>query len=196
LELRALVNGALSILRRYAMNTGVTCNTVSRIIKGPGVVYANYEPTTGEGTILGATRGGNEFDPGLTLRDVAVDGVLGKVKGLTWKQRVEPTLTVRLVEITSDNLTKAIAGALEDGGSITGSPIADSTYLDNVALVAENNDGTEMVYMVKNALATAVNPISHPDQNEAVLEVTFTGHFDCTDMDEEPWEIIPLVLGS
>ena len=178
------------------MATGVTCNTETRLIKGPGVVYANYSADYGTGTLLGATRGGNDFNPGITLRDVEVDGVLGKVKGLVRKERVEPTLTVRLLEVTSDNLVMALAGAVSDGSSITGAPISDESYIDNITLVAENNDGQEIAYMVKNALATTINAIAHPDNGEAVLEVTFTGHFDCSALDEEPWEIIPLTEGS
>lgn len=179
------------------MKTGLSVNTPDRVVFGPGEVFVDFDEEYMTGTSLGATRGGSEFNPNRTIRDIAVDGVPGPVSQLRKRDTVAPTLTVRLLEITSANLTRAIAGAIEDvDGNIIGQEITSEAFLENVALVAEDTAGNEVVFILYNALATTVNPIATPDKGEVVLEVVFTGHFDLTDPETEPWKIIPIQEGS
>lgn len=179
------------------MKSGVTTNTAERYVFGPGEVYINFDEDTLTGTSLGATRGGAEFDLGREQRTIEVDGVLGPVKGNVKLSKVTPTLTVRLLEITEANLKAIIAGATNDvDGNVIGGEISDSTYLTNVVLVAEGSNGDDMIVVLENALPTAVKSISFPDQGEAVLEVTFTAHFDPADLETEPWHITPITEAS
>lgn len=179
------------------MKTGLTASTEGRMIFGPGEIFINFDEEYLTGTSLGATRGGAEFDPGRTQRNIAVDGVRGKVMGLTKIDNVEPTLKVRLLEITSANLQAVIAGATtDDDGNIIGGEIGEATHLENVALIAEDSSGNDFIVIIYNALATTIAPVALPDKGEAVLEVTFTGYFDPSTPDEEPWKIIPVAAGS
>lgn len=179
------------------MKTGLTASTEGRMIFGPGEIFINFDEEYLTGTSLGATRGGSEFNPGRSQRVIPVDGVKGRIKGLTKIDNVEPTLKVRLLEITADNLQAAIAGATtDDDGNIIGGEIGEATYLDSVALVAEDTSGNDFIVIIYNALATEIAPVSLPDKGEAILEVTFTGHFDPSTPEEEPWKIIPVAVGS
>ncbi|MBA7587176.1 hypothetical protein ES708_29194 [subsurface metagenome] len=60
---------------------------------------------------MGATRGGNEFNLNREIRDIEVDGVRGSVKGLRRRTVCRPQITCNLIELSLDNLIKAIAGA-------------------------------------------------------------------------------------
>lgn len=91
------------------VKSGLSGDTAKRILVDAGAVYLNYG-LPGE-RLLGATRGGNEFNPGRTLKDVEVDGVKGSTKGLRRVTEVRPQLTCNLIELSLDNLVKAIAGA-------------------------------------------------------------------------------------
>lgn len=88
--------------------TGFNADTFKRLIVGPGAVYLDYGLATER--LLGATRGGNTFEPGVTLRDVEVDGVKGRIKGGRIIDRVEPVLRCNLIEFSVDNLLAAIPG--------------------------------------------------------------------------------------
>lgn len=184
-----------------AMRSGVSAGTPQAIVFGPGEVLMNYAVEYGTGTSLGATLGGATFNPGITLRNVEVDGLPGPTMGLVHKEAVAPTLVVRLKEMTQANLMAAIAGAVASSESgednhIVGGAISDASYLENVALVAENQAGQEMIVIIYNALPTAVAAVNFPDKGEPVLEVTFTGHFDLADLESEPWRIIAIPEGS
>ena len=91
------------------VKSGLSGDTAKRILVDAGAVYFNYG-LPGE-RLLGATRGGNEFNPGRTIKDIEVDGVKGSTKGLRRVAEVRPQLTCNLIELSLDNLLKAIAGA-------------------------------------------------------------------------------------
>ncbi|MCE5190917.1 MAG: DUF2460 domain-containing protein [Actinomycetia bacterium] len=87
-----------------ALKHGVTSSTASRIVLGPGALYANWQ--NGTGTLLGATVGGGSFTITRSKYSVKPDGAKGKVKGLDFIGEVSATLTANLVEATVANLVK------------------------------------------------------------------------------------------
>lgn len=146
-------------------------------------------------TALGATRGGTSFDPGRSLREVEADGPLGPVYGLRRRQSVEPIMTATLLEMSRSNLTTAIAGATDEatpGGlrKMSGGPIVDDTFIDNVALVATYSGSYKpVVLVIENALVAEVADVDLDDKDEVALQVTFRGHFDPGEAAREPWII-------
>ena len=91
------------------IKSGLNVNTPDRIFVDAGAVYINYGLSTQR--LLGATRGGNEFNLNREIRDIEVDGVRGSVKGLRRRTVCRPQITCNLIELSLDNLIKAIAGA-------------------------------------------------------------------------------------
>jgi len=91
------------------IKSGLNADTPGRIFVDAGAVYLNYG-LPGE-RLLGATRGGNEFNLNREIRDIEVDGVRGSVKGLRRRTICRPQITCNLIELSLDNLLKAIAGA-------------------------------------------------------------------------------------
>ncbi len=177
---------------------GVTTETVKRLFLDAGAVYLNYGET--EERLLGATNDGNTFTIEQDVREIEVDGARGPVKGLRRIIEVRAQIVANLLELTAENLKTALAGSTmedyPDGEEKTHDKIsrkltiADTDYIGNVALVGEISGSQEpVICIIKNALVDGNFNIDTADKEEAGLEVTFTGHFDPDEMDEEPWEI-------
>ena len=190
--------------------SGIRAGSGDNLILDAGRVYVNIDITALEaaapvdGTpvdaavetaqMLGATQGGASFDPGRTLRQIELDGLLGPARGFVRRQRSEPTITANLIETTVENFEIAIAGLItETVGEftrITGGEIRDEHYLDNVAVVTRfKGSVTPIVIVVHNALVLAAPALNLQHGSEAVLAVTFTGHFDPLAADDEVWAI-------
>ena len=86
---------------------GVSSSTSSRVVMGPGILYANYE--NGTGTSLGVFQGG-EYKTARSLYEFRPAGAMGPVKGLIWPEEAIATIQANLTEITKDNLVKLVAG--------------------------------------------------------------------------------------
>lgn len=121
------------------IKSGLNAKTPERIFVGAGAVYLNYGLSTQR--LLGATRGGNEWNLNREIREVEVDGVKGPTKGLRRVVVVRPQITCNLIELSLDNLLKAIAGANQDPSDKQ--VVVESEYLkegDDVALTVLAND--------------------------------------------------------
>lgn len=102
---------------------GVTTNTAHRVLIDAGAVYLGFEDADAPGTLLGATRGGNVFEVTRVTRDVRPDGAKGPVKGFRRIEDVVAKLTVNLLEITAENLRRALAATYTSGTT----PITDES---------------------------------------------------------------------
>lgn len=188
--------------------TGLSADTADRLILDAGELYANIDISDLEsdgvtaalsaGVSLGATRGGSTFAPGRSLRDIEADGKLGPMKGFIRRQNVAPVLTVNLLEMTPDNLIKAIAGAsgtdttgtTDQFQKIVGGEIGDSDYLTNVALLATYSGTTNpLIVVVENAIVMEAPELGTVDEDEMVISVSFAGTFDPASPSDEPWAI-------
>jgi len=77
-----------------------------------------------------------------------------------------------------------------DHTTIIGGEIANTDYIDNVAIVGNVSGKTKpVICMVKNALADAGFSLATAPRDEAVPAIVFTGHYDPDDLDTEPWEM-------
>ena len=162
---------------------------VDRIILDAGAIYLNLKLENGEftGTELGGTQGGNEFTIESEIRQIAVDGVKGRAKGLNVLESVNPKLKINLLEITARNLAMAIAGSNLDTTSdeaydiLTGSDsIKLEEYLDNIAFVGRlGTDGGNkpVIVVVENVLQLDPVSIKTTNKGEVVLALNFTGHY-------------------
>ena len=121
-------------------NHALTANLPESIIFDAGVLYKNFVSPAEPGEILGATRGGSEFNLNAEMREVEVDGAPGPVKGLKRFVRVAPEITINLLSLTKENILMAIPGAKATPGDtefegydvITSGQIQDEHYFDNL----------------------------------------------------------------
>lgn len=174
--------------------TTVKETTPDHIVFGPGVATINLGETgTRE---LGMTAGGSTWNVVRTKREIAGDGLLGPTKGLVVRERVEARLTIRLKDITKDDIVAAIAGAdiSEDDpagwDTITGGAIETTDYFTNVAVAAAYSScGNDVIFVVENALPDGDFSMSLEDKGEGIIELVFLGHFDPATPTTEPWEL-------
>jgi len=96
---------------------GVSANTPDRLVIGPGAVYIDFLDVDSPGTLLGATKGGNVFELTRNIRDIRPDGSKGKVKGFRRIESVDAVLKVNLLEVTAENLRRALAVDSYSSGS-------------------------------------------------------------------------------
>ena len=96
---------------------GVTTDSPDRILIDAGAIYLGFIDATSTGTLLGATRGGNSFELARTIRRMEVDGAKGPVKGLRRIEEVVATIRANMLELTAENLRRAIAGAIYGSGT-------------------------------------------------------------------------------
>jgi len=91
------------------VRSGISEKTPGSILVDAGAIYLNYGLPGGR--LLGATRGGNEFNLNRVTRNIEIDGLKGAVRGLKRITEVNPQITANLIELTVENLVLAIAGA-------------------------------------------------------------------------------------
>lgn len=189
---------------------GVAPKTYERMILDAGEVRMNFVDIDNPGTRLGATRGGSEFLIEPEVREMEVDGAPGRVMGGTRIVRVDATLTCNFVEFNEDILKHAIPGGEVSDGTDYGENLKqikramklfadggsyEDPYIDNVVLFAEvAGTSTPIIVGVKNALQTGNFELSMEDQDEAVITIEFSGHFNPEDLEsddsDEPWIMI------
>lgn len=178
---------------------GIAEKTYTRLIIDAGQLRINYTDEANPGALLAATRGGSSVAIESDIREMPVDGKKGGVVGDKRISKVTASITANIVEISSWVLALAMPGCTtEDFPALT--PTHDQirrylaiilgNYKTNITLIGEMSGTDEpMVFIIKNALNTKGISIAIADNDEGVLQMVFTAHFDPALMDAEPWEI-------
>ncbi len=181
---------------------GVSSDTYKRLIIDSGAVYYDFVDQANPGTLLGATRGGSTFTIEQEIKDMAVDGAKGPVKGSRRITKINAKLVVNFIEQNIDIWNKALPGSeYSDDFATTEDPadafhtefrrhleIALTDYIDNIVLIGQVT-GTDQAVVcgLKNALGDGGFEFAFVDNEEVGLTVQFTAHFDPEDLDSEPW---------
>lgn len=184
--------------------TGFTSKTPLNLALDSGAVFVNYDTTAdtfatavAAGKLLGATRGGNTFAAIPTIRRIEVDGVKGAAKGLQVLDDWEVNLTVNVLEVKQETIAKALAATTVDtSGAIYDEIIANNDivlgdYIDNITWVGRIS-GTEepVIIQVFNAMNTQGLTLATTDNAEAVIQMTFRGHYAADALDTPPFKVL------
>ena len=184
--------------------SGFTTQTKENLLTGAGAFFKNfivgvdtYESAKAAGKLIGATQGGGEFKATAEIRQIEVDGVAGKAKGLEVIDSWEVSLAMNLLETTQESLRMSLGVAEIDSTSngtyhiIKGNnEITDSHYLDNITYIGSITGSKEpVIIQVFNALSTDGLDLKTEDKKEAVLAVTVYGHYTEDDLDSPPFAI-------
>jgi hypothetical protein len=176
---------------------GITDGTYERFVIDAGEVRINYVDETDRGTLVGATRGGSTFTVETEVKDMAVDGAKGPVKGGRRITKVNAKIVANFIEYSTDLFELAMPGSVGRNHP-SGSPthheitralqIALADYTDTLVLIGEVSGSSQPIICgIKNALSDGGFEIAAKDNEESVTPVTFTAHFSPTALDNEPW---------
>ena len=184
--------------------SGFTNKTKEHLLTGAGAYFKNfivgvdtYESAKSAGKLIGATQGGGEFKATPEIRQIEVDGVAGKAKGLEVIDSWETSLVMNLLETTEESLKLSLGIAEIDSDSngtyhiVKGNnEITDEHYIDNITYVGTITGSNEpVIIQVYNALSSDGLDLKTEDKKEAVLAVTVYGHYTEEDLDTPPFKI-------
>ena len=176
---------------------GITADTYKRFIIDSGAVYTGFTDFTTPGTLLGATRGGNQFTLEQEIKEMEVDGAHGPVIGSRRIVMVKASLTVNFIEHTLDNLKRALVGSDSavldvNWDAITRSlAITDAAFLVDIVIIGEVSGTTDaMGIKIDNAIVDSNFELTFADKEEGLVAMTYTAHFDPSDVDTEPWSLM------
>jgi hypothetical protein len=172
---------------------GYNSNTAKRFLLDAGAVYKSvtFDELTGDftGTLLGATSGGNEFVLNQSLREIEVDGVKGRAKGLTVIEREDAELLINLKELTAQNIALALAGGNVDTADtnydiITSKgKIEDADYLPSIAFVGrQSGTNKPVVILMENVLSIEGLTVKTEQNNETIVPIRLAAHADADDI--------------
>lgn len=184
--------------------SGFTTETAESLLLNAGAYFKNFdieedtfETAVAAGKLLGATSGGGEFSAVPTIRQISVDGVRGRAKGLEVVDSWEVYLKANVLEVKKETLVSAlVAGSVdstsnEDFDVITANGAIELTdYIDNITWVGTLSGSDEpVIIQVYNALNNDGLTLATQDQNQAVVAMTFYGHYTQTDLNTPPFKI-------
>lgn len=183
--------------------SGFTETTAKKLLLDAGAFFKNFEVGTDTfedavtaGKLLGATQGGGTFSAIPTIRKIEIDGVKGSAKGLEVIDEWVVTITANMKEISQDVIKAALgSGTIADGSTgykkITANNYIQLTdYIDNITWVGKlSGEEKPVIIQVFNALSTNGLTLNTQDKNEAVVALTFIGHYDADALDTPPFEI-------
>lgn len=154
---------------------------------GPGAIYFNYG--TVDELVIGATKGGGEFNDNAEFRQREADGDYGPVKGAIDLIKMTPVLTVNTLKIDKVNLQKYFAGVSLDDSDGTYSKLTRkldlaSSYIDNVAFVGQSRDGKDIIIILYDVLGMNALSMAFTKDEEIVPEIQFTATFDPATFDK------------
>lgn len=147
------------------------------------------------GTDIALTRGGSQFTIERTYKEVLADGDFGPVKGRVRKDGSRATLTLRALEILSENITKMYPAMDVDTTTVPGTATVtavediQATDYNEVTWTGKDSSGRSIVITLSNAINLGNFDWAMVDKDEVVAEVVFTAAYDPATRTTEPFKI-------
>jgi len=189
--------------------SGFTTKTAERLLLDAGAFFKNFSYKSGgsdndtfdkavaAGKLIGATKGGGEFSAVPLVRQIEVDGVKGRAKGLETIDAWDVYLKATVLETSAESVKAALCAASVDSTTdtdydvITGNAdIALDDYIENVTWVGKlSGSDKPVIIQVYNALNTDGLKLTVQDKAEATIPMTFYGHYTQEDLDTPPYKV-------
>ncbi len=179
--------------------TGFTESTKKNLQLNAGLFFKNFAPDTdttaaaiADGRLLGATQGGGEFSAVPTFRNVEIDGMPGRVKGLADIEKWECYIKATIIEVSETAIAAALACTETDSTTKTKykvikgrNYVADKDYIDNVTWVGTLAGYDDPICIqVFNALNEDGFKLTVADKSEGKISCTFYGYNDVDDVQD------------
>lgn len=184
--------------------SGYTAETPKSLLMDAGAFFKNFDIETDDfdkavaaGKLIGATKDGGEFSAVPTVRQIEVDGIKGKAKGLEVIDSWDVYLKANVLEVKKDTLAAALCASEVDSESndtyeiITAkNAIEEDDYIDNVTWVGTLSGSDEpVIIQVYNSINTDGLKLTTKDKDQAVISMTFYGHYSQDDLNTPPFKI-------
>lgn len=181
-------------------------------VTGAGAYFKNYDPTTDTfssavtaGKLIGATKGGGNFTAKATIRQVEIDGVPGKVKGMEEIDSWDVDMTANVIEVNADTLALALGSAtvstpdapLNYKKIVGNNTISPEDYQDNITFLGTVSGFDDpIIIQLFNALSMDGLNFGSKDKDDTVIPVKWTGHYDEASLENPPFAIWVPVKGE
>lgn len=178
---------------------GISTTTPENILLGAGTYHRNLKFQDGKwtGDILGATNGGGKISIVGEFVDIAVDGQLVKVKGMTVKQGGSVTCEVNFAELSSEVVK--MATLFKEGESDADgftmlqdkASIEEGDYVENFGFVGYTaNNAKQIIFIMENALCTSGMELEPKPKEQAVVKLTM----ECYANNEGDLDTLPVKI--
>lgn len=184
--------------------SGFTEKTAENLLLDSGAFFKNYdiktdtfESAVDAGKLIGATRDGGEFSAVPEIRQINVDGVKGRAKGLETLDSWDVYIKANVLEVNEDTTKYALVSAEVSDSENTDykqikakNNIALADYIDNITWVGTlSGSDKPVIIQIYNALNTDGLKLTVKDKSEGVIAMTFYGHYSQADLDTPPFKI-------
>lgn len=188
-------------MKKYS---GFTTETAKSLLLNAGAYFKNFDVGTDDfdsavaaGKLIGATKGGGEFSAVPEIRQIEVDGVAGRAKGLETIDSWDIYLKANVLEVKEATIQSGLAASSVDTSTnidydiITASNNLEvSDYIDNITWVGTlSGSDKPVIIQIFNALNTEGLKFSTTDKAEATISLTFYAHYTQDDLDTPPFKI-------
>lgn len=188
-------------MKKYS---GFTTETAKSLLLNAGAYFKNFDVSTDDfdsavtaGKLIGATKGGGEFSAVPEIRQIEVDGVAGRAKGLETIDSWDIYLKANVLEVKEATIQSGLAASSVDSTTNTEYDIITasnnlevSDYIDNITWVGTlSGSNKPVIIQIFNALNTEGLKFSTTDKAEATISLTFYAHYTQDDLDTPPFKI-------
>lgn len=188
-------------MKKYS---GFTTETAKSLLLNAGAYFKNFDVDTDDfdsavaaGKLIGATKGGGEFSAVPEIRQIEVDGVAGRAKGLETIDSWDIYLKANVLEVKEATIQSGLAASSVDTSTNTDYDIITasnnlevSDYIDNITWVGTlSGSDKPVIIQIFNALNTEGLKFSTTDKAEATISLTFYAHYTQDDLDTPPFKI-------
>lgn len=188
-------------MKKYS---GFTTETAKSLLLNAGAYFKNFTVGTDDfdsavtaGKLIGATKGGGEFSAVPEIRQIEVDGVAGRAKGLETIDSWDIYIKANVLEVKETTIQSGLAASSVDTSTNTDYDIITasnnlevSDYIDNITWVGTlSGSNKPVIIQIFNALNTEGLKFSTTDKAEATISLTFYAHYTQDDLDTPPFKI-------
>lgn len=186
--------------------SGYSADTTKSLVLDAGAFFKNFDVKTDTfasakqaDKLIGATQGGGEFSAVPELRQIEIDGIKGRAKGLEVIDSWEVYLTANVIEVKLDTIKAALCASETATGSDVPAGYTQikaknnielTDYIDNITWVGTlSGSDKPVIIQVYNALSNDGLKLTPTDKSEGVITLSFYGHYDDQDLDNPPFAI-------
>lgn len=188
-------------MKKKKSYSGYTTGTAESLLLDAGAFLLNFDVKTDTfdsavtaGKLLGATKGGGEFAAVPSIRQIEVDGVKGKAKGLEVIDSWEVSIKANVLEVKKESLAKALCASEVDSETNEKYDIIKAKnyieledYINNVTWVGTLSGSEEpVIIQIYNAINSDGLTLTTADKAETVIAMTFSGHYDDGEFKDNP----------